>query len=465
VKRALVLLLLASAPAGAARYGREALLERARVAHPAIAAARQTLKSARIGLTQAQLGWAPIGDLSLTLAGTPEIRCYQNSPGEIATVPQTLREQNCLNTNYVDWLRAGAGNGAWNATPFHGLQVAVALVVQQPLWSFGKTEAQIESARALIAGAEQSLRSAVAEAQLGALRAWLGIKWARSGLAVLDEEVAKLKDWQRAIEGDMEGKNAVGYSEADLARIKVQVDSAEIQRLDVERRLETNRALLRVALNDPAADVDDGELVLLGDGRTVEQWQAQAVRQRPEVKQLDVAVRLAEADRRGRLADLLPDLALQTTLNYSYASAEDTPLNYFFLRNTMLDGSLTLQLHMSMDIGPRYTRLQQAQATRRAAVARREKGLYDIAVEIARAFADHGEARAREARLQRAERVAHGWYAIVDDNLQHGLSVSSDTRELTDAARNYFDFRLRHLQAVLDADLTLAWLERVSGAQ
>src|SRR5581483_6599309 len=290
VRRAAIALLMMTAPAAAARYGRAEVMARARAAHPSVATAQLAVESARIGLKQSQLGWAPFGDLSLSLAGTPEIRCYHNSSAEVDTVPRAIREQNCLNTTYVDWLRAGAGNGAWNAAPFHGVQVGVSFLLQQPLWSFGRTEAQIDAARALVAGAEQSLRSALADAQLAALRAWLGVKHAREALAIVDEQIAKLKDWARAIEDDMEGKNAVGYSEADLARIKVQIDAAELQRLDLERRLETSRAQLRIACDDPAADVDESELTLEGDDRFVEKWQESARARRPEVKQLDVAV-------------------------------------------------------------------------------------------------------------------------------------------------------------------------------
>lgn len=458
-----LLLTLLTSTGHAAPYSRQQLIERVRAAHPAIATARLALDSARIGLQQAQLGWAPWGDLSLTLAGTPEIRCYKDNFREVATVPQETRARSCLNTTYVDWLHAGAGDGARNALPFHGVLVGVSLYLQQPLYSFGKVEAQIEAARALVTGAEESLRSATAEAVLGGVRAWLRVKWARAGLAVLDEEIAKLKDWSRAIQDDMEGKNVVAYSEADLARIKVSIDAAELQRIDLERYLETYRAQLRVACDDPAADADDAELALERDDRPVDKWEEDARRRRPELKQLDVAVRWAEADRRGRLADLLPDLSLVTTLNYSYASAEDTPLNFFYWRPNMLDGQLMLQLHLAMDVGARYTRLQQSRGVKRAAEARREKGINDVVVEVARAWADHREAREREARLARAERVAHGWYAIVDENLQHGLAVSSDTRELADSARNYFDFRLRHLQALVDTGLTLALLARVAG--
>jgi outer membrane protein TolC len=122
-----------------------------------------------------------------------------------------------------------------------------------------------------------------------------------------------------------------------------------------------------------------------------------------------------------------------------------------------------LQLHVAYDFGPRYTKLQQARANVRAVAARRDKGLADVDAEVARAFADHLEAQQRELHLRRGERVAHGWYAIVDDNLQRGLSVSSDTRELSDAARNYFDFRLRHLAAIHDVNVALANLERAAG--
>jgi hypothetical protein len=47
--------------------------------------------------------------------------------------------------------------------------------------------------------------------------------------------------------------------------------------------------------------------------------------------------------------------------------------------------------------------------------------------------------------------------------MQAGLYTEG--RELTEAARAYFDFRLRHLQAIMDSNVTLAWLERTTGVE
>jgi hypothetical protein len=59
--------------------------------------------------------------------------------------------------------------------------------------------------------------------------------------------------------------------------------------------------------------------------------------------------------------------------------------------------------------------------------------------------------------------VARGWLSIVNSNLGQGLAASSDARELVDAARTYFEFRLRRLQAIMDANVTWSALQRATG--
>jgi outer membrane protein TolC len=453
--------LLVAVPARATLYSRDQLIARVRATYPGVRAAEKGVASARSWLKQAELGWAPSGELSLQVSGTPEIRC-QAPPG-FSQTPR-VREENCLTTTYVDWGRPGQGNGFWNAAPIHGVLLGVNLTLQQPLYSFGKIEAQIQASKTAVRAAEEGVKGALAEAVVRALRAYWEIKWGRTSLHTIDEEIARLKSWTHAIEEEMDGDNLAHYSETDLARLKVAADWAEVQRLDIQRRLSIAEVGLRSATVDPTADVDDEELTLSEKAVQPLEWYREVASQhRPESRQLDLSVRAAQAERRARLADMLPDLSLIHTLTYSYASAQDTPLNYYFLRPTSLDMQWVLQLHVAYDFGPRHTKLQQARAGERAAIARREKGLIDIDVQVARAFADHTEAVTREAHLRHGERVAHGWYAIVDDNLQRGISVSSDTRELTDAARNYFDFRLRHLAAMLDVNLTRDALDRVGG--
>jgi len=56
--------------------------------------------------------------------------------------------------------------------------------------------------------------------------------------------------------------------------------------------------------------------------------------------------------------------------------------------------------------------------------------------------------------------VSRGWFHAIDSNVQAGLQ--SDPREAVEAAQAYFAFRLRNLQAIYDADIALAWLERVT---
>jgi outer membrane protein TolC len=61
--------------------------------------------------------------------------------------------------------------------------------------------------------------------------------------------------------------------------------------------------------------------------------------------------------------------------------------------------------------------------------------------------------------------VARGWYNVVDTNVTQGLMASTDARELVEAARTYFEFRLRRLQAIMDANTTWAALARATGGE
>lgn len=166
-----------------------------------------------------------------------------------------------------------------------------------------------------------------------------------------------------------------------------------------------------------------------------------------------------------KIAELLPNLGLRITSSYRNYAAVPGGLSALQQFSPLSNGIPVpmLVLNQPLDFGVRAARYQQAAAEERAAEERRRQALGGIEVEVATAYTSYDEARTRERKLAHAEKVARGWYGIVDRNMAPGLTVSTDARELTDAARTYFDFRIRHLQAIMDTNTTFAWLKRTTG--
>src|SRR5262249_45097231 len=151
-------------------------------------------------------------------------------------------------------------------------------------------------------------------------------------------------------------------------------------------------------------------------------WLSRALQKRPEIHLLKANDSLAVSLRNARLADLLPELSFVSTLNVGYASSMDTPANYYFNRPTYTNATLGLQLHIPLDLGPRTARFLQARNDLRATLARSQGSLLTYSQEIAKAYEDYQEARARAKELARGEKIARGWFFAVDSNVQAGLA-------------------------------------------
>src|SRR5262249_18495134 len=124
-----------------------------------------------------------------------------------------------------------------------------------------------------------------------------------------------------------------------------------------------------------------------------------------------------------KIGELLPNLGLRITSSYRNYAAVDNGQSALVQFSPLSNGIPVpmLVLTQPLDFGVRATRYQQAAAEERAAIERRRYALGGIDVDIATAYANYDEARTRERKLAHAEKVARGWYGIVDRNMAQGL--------------------------------------------
>jgi outer membrane protein TolC len=466
MRRALgIACLFASLPAAAAKYTLAELIAKASREAPGVVSQRESVAAAQANLRAAYFQWMPSGELALNLGGTPSVECLDRlesptSTGPGQTVPyadQKLREANCVRTTAVD-LRT---TPLEDLLPTKGIFVGINVTLNQPLYSFGKFEAIIASARANVELQEASVLREQADVVWNVTRAYWGLKATRAAIAVLDEAIGKVHEWVDRIAKEIGGENPSHYSQSDLARLKVALSNANMLLIDQKRTQFYAQEALRVLTDDADADVDDEDLALDDAKLELTEWQSKTPHLKPEMRVLDAQVKAGRATRNQRIAELLPDLALNSQLVYGYAPAVDSPQNWFLARTNTFNFSFMLSLRQPLDFGVRGARLSQAKHDALAAIYRQKAGAMAAAADVAKAFADWEEAKGRAKETRRGEKISRGWYNTVDQNLAAGLA--SDGRELVEAAQNYFAFRLRQFQAIFDANVQLAQLRRSSG--
>ena len=453
---AAALLALSARPAAARRYTLPELIARVNASYHGVQAAREGVEAADAQLSQAARLWWPTGQLTFGFTGSPQVRCDDPVTGKAWTQggDQQRALSNCIRTDVVD-LRSGE-----QVLPYHGVAFNLGLNLIQPLYTFGKIEMAKKAAEAGVDAARAQVDKDRADVTFNATRAYWLLKWARAAEATLDDGITRLKEWVKKINDEID-KGKTTYTENDLVRLKLALDTAELTALDVEKAKELGLSGLRMLTEDDAADIDDSDLDIIDPvAEPLAYYEDAARTHRPEARMLAAAAQATSANRRLQLANLLPDFGLALSFTYAYAQSVDDPQNAFMNHPNALGAGLSLVLRYNLDVAERLATRSKAVADERSFTERRKQALGGIYIEIENAWLDARAARRKSELLGHSEKVARGWYNAVDENLQVGVAES---RDLVDAARNFFELRMRHLQSIMDVNMATATLKQTAG--
>ncbi|HWE28819.1 MAG TPA: TolC family protein [Polyangia bacterium] len=453
---AALVLVGAARPAAARRYTLPELIAQVNASYPGVQAARQGVESADAQLSQATRLWWPTGQLTFGITGSPEVRCIDPVTGKPWTQggDQARALSSCIRTDVVD-LRSGE-----QVLPYHGVAFNLGLNLIQPLYTFGKIEATRNAAQAGLDSARAQVDKDRAEVTFNVTRAYWLLKWARAAEATLDDGITRLKDWVKKINDEID-KGKTTYTENDLVRLKLALDAAELTALDVDKAKELGLSGLRMLTDDDAADIDDSELDITDAGvEPLSYFEDAARTHRAEARMLAAGAKATRANKALQLANLLPDLGIALSFTYAYAQSVDDPQNGFMNHPNALGAGLSLVMRYNLDVAERLANRSKASSDNRMMVERRKQALGGIYIEIENAWLDARAARRRSDLLAHSEKVARGWYNAVDENLQIGVAES---RDLVDAARNFFELRMRHLQSIMDVNMATATLKQTAG--
>jgi len=442
-------------PAAARRYTLPELIAKVNAEYPGVRAAREGVGAADAQMSQANRLWWPTGQLTFGLTGSPNVRCFRTIYNAVGQPTGEIADtHDCTHTNVVD-LRSND-----QILPVHGAAFNLSINLIQPLYTFGKIESAQRAAKAGLEVARAQVDKDRAEVTFNISRAYWLLKWARTAAATLDDGRARLKEWVKKINDEVD-KGKSNYTETDLIRVKLALDVAELTALDIDKAREIGLAGLRVLIDDPDADIDEDDFDIVEMSEQPLAFYEDAARlHRPEARMLSAGTIAAHAGRNLQLANLLPDIGILTTFTYAYAQSVDNPDNAFMSRPNSLGAGFSLVLRYNLDVPLRLATLSKAKADERVLAERRKQALGGIYIEIESAWLEARAARRRSELLAHSEKVARGWYNAVDQSLQVGVAES---RDLVDAARSFFELRLRHLQSIMDVNMAIAAMKQAAG--
>jgi outer membrane protein TolC len=319
--------------------------------------------------------------------------------------------------------------------------------LSQLLFDFGKTLAATEATRKL---AEVAAEDVELQRQLIALavkEAYTNILFAQRLIRVNDQAVARAELNLRSARGFFE----VGTRpRSDVARAEVDVANA---RVDLIRARNAER-LARVALNT-ALGIEVDTPTQVQDNLAYEpvsldrlQLRAEALRYRPEYRQVLLRVESAEAVERQTFRNFFPDITAG-----GFYGATRADMNEIWELNL----ALTWPLY---DGGNRIARWREARANVEGARARVRSQEQDIVQQVEQAFLSVQEAEERIQAAQTAVVSAQENFRLAQGRFDAGVGT---ILELTDAQLALTVAQNTEAQALADYRISLYRLDRARG--
>jgi outer membrane protein TolC len=431
---------------------------------PGLLAGRESVRSARYTHDEQRWLKLPSGELNGYLSWSPNIKCKTAQELGYSSDLDMLGNplggpNNCRETNTIQTLNTST---IQNYLPIYGVLLRLDVRIIQPLFTFGKLNAASDLGKVGVSLAQAQTDGQRLDHAVNLVRAYFGLKTARAAYETVKEGQTEMGKWVKQIDRDLEsGKGS--YTEIDLMRLKVAESQIELGVVDVERTMASALAALRYLVQDAGVDVDDGDLTVWQDERQpLSYYLDTALRLRPELRALRATGEGARLFRRLRVAELLPDFGVIVNIGYGLASGVEDPNHAFMNRMNYVGAGIGLGMRWALDFGPRVARLQKAIADVNVFEARKRELLGGGALEIERAYNDLVEAQRRLKANEAAERRARGWLQGIRQNIDVG---TSESRDMIDALRTYFDQHINVLRAINDVNVQAATLRRLCGLE
>jgi outer membrane protein TolC len=325
--------------------------------------------------------------------------------------------------------------------------------VEQVVFDARQTSRSVEAARFTRQMAGEATRRSHSEITLNVLRAYFGVTLAEKNLEVARQSVDSARaDVRRAESIYQSGRS----TQADVLAVRVHLVAMQEQQIRASNEL----AVARATLNDELGVSLDRtfELVTPLDSSvgapegTLEEYCRLAAERRPEMRQAELAQRLAGTEQQIAGAAYWPQVAFQATLE------ADT-------QNILSKGGANwltaVTLHWNLwNGGETKARVEQARFAQARADALRKRADSAVHLEVVKAYLGLSAAAQRVEVASAAAGEAEEAHRIIQNRHQSGLTTVT---ELLRSETALAAARTRRLEAVYDHRIAAAALEHAAG--
>lgn len=331
-----------------------------------------------------------------------------------------------------------------------------------PIYTFGKIDSIRRAAEAQVRYNQWDLEKTRVQARADTRRAYYGLMLARDALYIADDVLSQLN---KAIEkvANKIAANDTSVEEADRLRLEIYRDELLARVAEARKGEAFATAALRFFTGvQTAFDIPDEPLkrpeTPLGP---VVRYLTAARLFRPDINlaRSGVAARRAQVD--FARAQLYPNIGMG--LGFSYAIAPSATVQNTAWIGDPFNGfgaALAFGVEWGLDLLPKNARVNAAESQLEEARSLERYALGGVAVEVENAYATAMEANSREQNWDRAEHRAKRWISSVQDAVDLG---TKDERYIVEPLRAYVFARANHIQALMEFNLALSELARVTG--
>ena len=331
-----------------------------------------------------------------------------------------------------------------------------------PIYTFGKIDSIKRAAEAQVRYNEWDLEKNRQQIRMDVRRAYFGLMLARDALYIADDVLGKLNG---AIEntGKKLADGDTTVDEGDRLRLEIYRDEL-LARIAEARRGETyaSAALRFLTGVQTSFEIPDEPLkrpeTPLGP---VVRYLTAARLFRPDINlaRSGVVARRAQLD--FARAQLFPNIGLGLSFTYAVAPSA-TPQNTAWIGDGYngFGAGFAFGVDWGLDLLPKNARVHYAESQLEEVRALERYALGGVAVEVENAYASAVEAKTREENWERAEHRSKRWISSVQDAIDLG---TKDDRYIIDPLRAYVFARANHVQALMDLNVALSELARVTG--
>jgi outer membrane protein len=327
------------------------------------------------------------------------------------------------------------------------------LTVEQVLFDARQTRRNVEAAGFTRQMAGEDARRSHSDIILNVLRAYFGVTLAEKSLEVARQSVDSARaDLERAESMYQSGRS----TRADVLAVRVHLAAMQEQQIRASNDLAVARAVLNDALGVSLDRTFRLTTPLESSGGapegTLEEYRRLAAEDRPEMRQAELARRLARTQQQIASAAYWPQVAL-------HAIVEADRQNFFSKGGGNWFTAVTLRWNL-WNGGETKARVEQARFAESHTEALRKRADSAIHLEVRKAYLDVSAAAQRVEVASAAAAEAEEAHRIIQNRHQAGLITVTELlrSEVALAAA-----RTRRLMAIYDHRVAAAALEHAAG--